>query len=323
MSKRKAIPFDRWSSHLGNTLACRVFMTYQVQVGQLLQALTNSQVFSYRYLSDTGFDWGDDLPYLPGASTSKIRYDSRLPPVLQWPVSSRRTGKRSGILTVREWSDSQKDAMNWARLNSIVTIIGNFEMYMSKIATLTFKSDLGLLVGTQKRIDGALSLKYPKPTSQPIGPLVESFTKGEWPARVSAYEKSFGAVPSEVKQSVGRLEKLRRLRNNIAHAFARDIDEARDPEMITLNAMIRMSPGVLAKRMKMLSDCAIAIDRHLLADHIGEYELIYLYHQVRPTFPSDAATGEKGRRFKQDCGKRGHMINVRFAKELARYYEAL
>jgi hypothetical protein len=122
---------------------------------------------------------------------------------------------------------------------------------------------------------------------------------------------------------VGELEKLRKLRNSVAHAFARDIDEAQNPEIIGLRKMLRLSEDCLVKNLTLLDSSAEAIDQYLLGSHIGEYELVYLYHKLTPSFSASLAVGEKGRRFKQQCGRNGHMISVSFAKHLARYYDTI
>lgn len=323
MSRPKEIQFSRWANHHGSSLALTVLAWYQRQAFELVKALSNAGVYAHRWLADSAYDWASAMPHLSNTMTIKGTSDNRKPIPIDWPKNRRDKRTNCKILTVRQWSDYHRDAINWARLSCIVSALGNFEMYVIKIATLAFMSDLGLLAGTRNRIDGTIALKQPRPVVRNFDPLIEALTKGEWAGRLSAFRKQFGSCPPSLQNSLGELEKLRTLRNSVAHAFARDIGSASDPEAIGFVSMSRMAHDKLERSMRLISNCAKAIDTQLLSDHIGEYEFVYLYHQMYSAFPATISVGEKGRRFKQECGRAGHLISVSFAKQMADYYESV
>jgi hypothetical protein len=323
MANPKKKIFNRWNNHLGNTIALKIFNSHQKHSSELIKALSNSGVFSYGFISNQGCNWESPLPHLKGIMGIKGTNIKRKPIIPNWPDDKKDACNKRKVLSVKQWSDFYKDAMNWVRLNSIVSSVGNFEMYLIKVTTLALKSDLGLLIGTSKTVDGAIALKYPSTMIQSLEPLITSLTKGEWTSRLSSFKKLFGDCPPFMKNNLSKLEKLRKLRNSIAHAFARNIDLACDPNIIQIEPMARISNAHLEKQLTFLSKCATAIDKQLLCNHIGEYELINLYHQMYPDFQTTLSIGEKGRRFKKDCGSKFHMISVKFAKQLAEYYEII
>lgn len=323
MGGPKEIQFDRWGSHQGKSLALRHFTRHQHQVLELLKALSNSGIYSYRYLSDTSHTMDSLLPHLSGTMSIKGTTSSHTPKPVKIKSKFRDKKTMRPVLTVSNWSDYHKSAMNWTRLNCLVGAAGNFEMFLIKVAALAFRSNLGLLSGTTEKIDGTVALKKPGPVAHDHNDRFEALTKGEWSARISAYSKQFGSCPRILHDSVSELEKIRRLRNSVAHAFAREIDEAKNPENLQVGLMNRLAPTNLFKKMDILTKCANAIDKQLIENHIGEFEMVLLYHRMQPKFSKKSSVGEKGRLFKQECARNDYVFSVSFSKNLAKYYEKI
>ena len=66
---------------------------------------------------------------------------------------------------------------------------------------------------------------------------------------------------------------MRKIRNNVAHAFGRDIDKTRARETVEMLPIERLSEERLQKYMELIRKISKAIDNQLLNNHIGEFEL--------------------------------------------------
>ncbi len=222
--------------------------------------------------------------------------------------------------SLNAYSDHLKEFDNWTRLNTLVAVLSYFETYLSSVVSLAIESDLGLLYSIPKRIDGVMVLKYGNIKDYSFVKKSEEVTKGEWPKRISSYENLFKTVPPILSQSVSDLEKMRKIRNNVAHAFGRDIDKTRARETFEMLPIDRLSEARLQRYMEIIRDAAKAIDYQLHNNHIGEFELVYYYQLIKDKLKQ----GSEIKQLKSMINSlyvenRNHV----FCKELIDYYNQI
>lgn len=205
--------------------------------------------------------------------------------------------------TLNEWRSNFANFQNWTRLSSLLSALSYFESYVSTASTLALRSDPLLRFGQSKAVDGTSWLK--KGVRDDVSARVVPLVKGEWPARISAYRDLFGAVPALLQQQVGKLERMRQLRNGVAHSFGRDPAFFEDP-MVHAGEPTRLSEKRLQDWLAIVEACAEVIDNHLFRSHIGEFELIWRYHRWKdqPRDPLD----------------RGHISSAAFSRATIRTF---
>ncbi len=114
---------------------------------------------------------------------------------------------------------------------------------------------------------------------------------------------------------------MRILRNNVAHAFGRNIEAARSRGLTILDSAERVQLERLKKWMGLIKNIVREMDTYLLNNHIGEYESIYLYHVNRDSIIiADRVTKLRKLLNREDiCQLRSGV----FCKKLIEYYEIL
>jgi len=220
----------------------------------------------------------------------------------------------------KDYINHLKQFDNWTRLNTLVSVGAYFETYLSSVVSLAIESDLGLLYEIPKKIDGISVLKHNNNNEYSFFDKSESITKGTWAQRISSYKKLFKTVPQELIDAESDLEKMRHLRNNMAHAFGRGIDESRSRDNKKVREIARISIERLQKYMAIIRKVAKAIDKQLLANHIGEYELIYFYHKEVIKSTSNINAYELKKLFNALNAKNR---NIEFYKDLIDYYNKI
>lgn len=219
--------------------------------------------------------------------------------------------------SLSDYSKQLNDFANWTRLNALVSVVSYFETYISSVVSLAIESDLGLIYSVSKRIDGILILKNNGACEYSFFDKSEEITKGTWSQRIANYERIFGRIPPLLKSSCSDLEKIRKIRNNVAHAFGRDIQGSRDRCNMEILPIERLSEKRLQKYMKLIRDISKQIDNHLQEDHIGEYEIIHYLHTIFNELPEKSRTRELKRRINSlDTKQR----SVSFCDQLLNYY---
>lgn len=183
--------------------------------------------------------------------------------------------------SVSAYSDHLKEFDNWTRLNALVSVLAYFEIYLSSVVSLSIESDIGLLHSVPKRIDGVMVLKHNNGNDHKFYDKSELITKGTWHQRLSNFISIFQLAPVSLGRGISDLEKMRNLRNSIAHAFGRDIDESRARTTLDILPIERLSQDRLLRYMEKIRIIAKDIDAQLLSRHIGEYELLHFYHGIR------------------------------------------
>ena len=224
---------------------------------------------------------------------------------------------------IKSWSDAYNEFDNWVNLNSIMAMSSNLETYMSTVIKLALESDVGVLFGTSKRIDGIEIIKHGRSQPFDFEDKLMSCTKGEWGSRASAFERIFGKVPTLLSENISTLEKLRKLRNNVGHAFGRDIEASRNHSVInTLDIKTLKREKTLAYQ-KLIFGISKAIDKQLLAEHIGEYQTLYFYHNLKPSLNHNDTNEERklGNHTAVLKKKLGHFGAAKAGKKYLQYTE--
>lgn len=217
------------------------------------------------------------------------------------------------------WNRFINEFENWNRLNSLVALISSFEVYLSSVVSLALESDPGLLLNAPRAVDGVHILKL-KGENHNFFEYTEKVTKGTWAQRTNEFKRLFSSISPLLSQNIGELDKMRILRNQVAHAFGRDIIKARYRNSTILENAERLSLKRLQKWLKLINDIVIELDDHLLANHIGEYEMVYLYHTNKHSIDSKGVGWFKALMQRHSFSQ---MRSKVFCRELIRYYSTV
>ena len=182
-------------------------------------------------------------------------------------------------LTARDWLASFKEFENWTRLSALLSALSDLETYISTAVTLALRSDPLLRFGQSRAIDGAAWVK--KSVTDDVSEYVTDCVKGQWSKRIASYRRLFGLVPGALTASEGDLERMRNIRNGVAHGFGRDLRIFDDPLNMKDGPQERLSEAELLGWLGAIEQVAVAIEAHLLQSHIGNFELLWHFHRWR------------------------------------------
>jgi hypothetical protein len=255
--------FNRWTSQDKYSYAFRLFSKYHTYMNSLYWAHVPASSLTQK-------TYRDAKKTNPNQTTHQLYNLSG--------VNAFRVTK-----SLDAYSNHLNEFDNWTRLNTLVAVLSYFETYVSSVVSLAIESDLGLIYSIPNRIDGAMVLKYSTNRDYAFFDKSELITKGTWQKRISNYQKIFGTVPTILSSNVSDLERMRKIRNNVAHAFGRDIDKTRARETVEMLPIDRLPEIRLQKYMELIRKISKAIDSQLLNKHIGEFELIHFYHKNKHT----------------------------------------
>jgi len=186
--------------------------------------------------------------------------------------------------TILEMRLRAETGARWGRLLTLLLACSALERYMSASATAALESDPLRSAGFPKLLDG-LALKKRKLAFPEIS--LVNLTKGDWSSRLAAFERLFGPPPLSVLNHIGELEKMRKIRNSVAHEFgalessptlapsASIIVGARADRVIAGGAAL--TERRLIKWLGVLNSVSTELDRHLVANYIGGYEMAAIF----------------------------------------------
>ncbi|WP_257969635.1 hypothetical protein [Vibrio parahaemolyticus] len=295
--------FNRWSPQAKTSWAWRVFKKHNVEFYRMYTAFDNSHKYTYKKLSADKAQW-TDLP------TKHFEFEN------QWEYEK--------FTDLQDWSSAFNQLENWMNLNALVAILSNLETYMATIIPLALESDVGVLFGTPNKIDGIEILKNGKESPFDFDDIVVSCTKGTWDSRLAAYKRAFGRAPKYLEGHISELDKMRNLRNNVAHSFGRDIEASRKKGEVTTLPIETLSRQRLLKYQAIVWKSAKAIDAHLHNFHIGEYQRVLFYHGLYPSLNKKVHPNQRAVELKKKIGQFGDIAaGKNFCKGLVAYYEAL
>lgn len=173
------------------------------------------------------------------------------------------------------------DFLKWNRASFIVAATGALETYSWRIVLTALMSDPAAAHGKSRVIDGASWLKIGlHPNYSDIKKLV---TKGTWQQRYSALQDLFGDIP-KLELHLQELDRIRKFRNNVGHAFGRDLDA--EPILTTriMDRMRSINEQQFKDWLSVISQAAKAIDETLIANHIGDFEPMLHFHHYYQSF---------------------------------------
>lgn len=226
--------------------------------------------------------------------------------------------------TLKDWSDAFNDTQNWTYLNAVMALAANLETYIDAIVALAIESDPGVLLKSSKSIDGTILLKQNKQLREVYQERASLCTHGTWPARVKAFKEIFGSYPSIFDTKMSMLESIRKLRNNVGHAFGRDIEDSRNFRRRIKLPQERIS----LQRVKNMLNCgftvATELDTYLMDNHIGEYQTILALHEEYPNLGRFLTSKEKARAFRKIFNKDKIMcVSKENSVAMIEYYKSL
>ncbi len=239
----------------------------------------------WRFRSDRGeishFFWTGSAQSDLFAYTIKA-LPAQADPLTALSISDPRYVRRLGH-SVEELTKRVRSNTRWRRLLTVMLMASAFERYLFGVAATAVASDPARIAGFPKRIDGLMVRKH---GIRIDGPSLGGLVKGAWPSRTRAYRILFGSVPPELTNALSSLEKLRVLRNSVAHGFAHTETEpgfglglamgARRSDALG-PAQLAVSERQVVEWLRILGEVAEAIDKHLCKEFIGGFETAALF----------------------------------------------
>lgn len=301
------VKFERWASREPSTWVFTVFQKYNVELSRMFIAHIASSEYQYRTLGLVA-KWEDPV-------TRHFHFQDET--------------QQHTFDDIQAWSKAFNDFDNWVNLNTVMAMSSNLETYMSTVIKLALESDVGVLFGASKRIDGMAIAKHGKAQAFNFEDKLMSCTRGDWSARLRAYESIFGCSPALLNKNIGPLEKLRKLRNDVGHAFGRDIESSRSHDAVDIHPMKKLKRDKTIGYQKLIYGIAKAIDRQLLLGHIGDYQTLHFYHNLRPSLKHgdplpERMLGNHAAVLKKRLGRFGAAkVGKKFCRGLISYYESL
>lgn len=293
--------FERWKTLMESSWAFQVFIKYNYELNGMLLANKVAKKLIYPTLKARGATWTDP---------AHVHFD--------FGPFKKGTEK---IIDLKSWSKSYNIFHNWTNLNGLMAMSANHETYISSVVALALESDPGVLFESPKSIDGAMLLKKGVSEYSFKKDVIISVTKGDWNARISAFRKVFGSVPTALEAKLGELEKIRNLRNKLGHAFGRDINDSRNHEVKHIESMENLSDVKLEKYQNTIWSTSKSIDKYLLKTHIGEFQAVAFYHRIYDSLRKDVHQSDRAIILKKQLGAFGDSSGKEFCKGLVKYYE--
>jgi hypothetical protein len=226
----------------------------------------------------------------------------------------------------------------WHRRAVLVMLASALERYLATVTSLAVASN-PTLSRAPHLLDGLALMKY---EVQTVTHDVVEVVKGNWSSRAAAFARLFGSN-SSLDGAISAFERMRADRNTIAHSFAaQSTAEVLSPHAMLLVGAGRTSSAygevsVSEKRLVRLFNTVHvvveAIDRQLMAEQIGSYEVAALYLEwERDPVSFEKACGkelwDRGRP-KERNAKRfltfalGSGVTVEYVRSIEKYLLAL
>ena len=294
--------FNRWNHRHKSSWALRVFKQHTNELMRMFISFNNSKEYTYKNLKNESAKWGDKPDkYFKFTKWEYDKFDD-----------------------LQDWSNGYNELENWINLNALVSMSSTFETYIATIIPLALESDIGILFGTSKKIDGISILKYGKKEPFDFDNIIINTTKGDWNSRLSTYGNTFGCIPRYLGENIGNLEKIRKIRNDLAHAFGRDINKSRDKFILKSLPIKNLSKEKFLKYQNIIWKSALEIDAHLTNFHIGEYQALLFYHNLYSELNQTSHPSIRAAELKKKIGQYGDLAaGKKFCKGLVKYYESL
>lgn len=288
--------FDRRVPFFGRTLAWRLFKRHHTHFNDIFWANRAASKFAY-------------------AATRPYQRSDQASVLFALPGNPQRLAPTLGV-----WADDYSDFNHWTQLAAVIALCGYLETYIAQVATAALESCPALVFGGTTQVDGTLLLKAGN--SYDFYSHAEPLVRGSWQARTSAYARLFGHCP--FVGEVGRLERLRALRNNAGHTFGRDIKLMRFSESSLVQPLPKISDTEIKEYLELVNTVATATETHLGNTYVGSYEVVRLFHTWRANLkPPLGNLRQLARAFSIYFNSvTENPYGVARSEALARYYDA-
>jgi hypothetical protein len=286
--------FDRWKPPFGKTMAYRVFQRHHTELNN--------------------FYWAHKAALRKAFSLTKPHRPSDRA-LLLFPDP---TNERKRDITLQQWADNYAGFDNFCRLSSLIAATGYLEILTRTLIDAACQSKPALLLkGGSDEIDGVSILKK---HAHSYAERAEPCLKGEWQKRISAYRQVFGTVPQFFPDNLTALERLRKLRNDVGHAFGRQSKPVVIGEIDFRIAPKKLKQDSFLKQLHLIHEAAIAFENHL-SPIIGAYESLCLYHWWKVGLAK--TPNDQPRLFKKHYVKTtGITAGIDYVESLIHWYDA-
>ena len=311
--------FDRWKCIRPSSWALTVYNNHEKELWKMYMAFEITQKFTYKQFRDKPKSTWDE-PIL-----NYFSFSNPLKPNLS-PFYI------NNMTTIKDWSNALNDFQNWINLNTLLILAANLETYIAKVTKFSLLSDLGVLFGYDSHIDGIHLLKYAqKDKIENMNKIIDDnivcFTKGTGDSRINRLSKIFKNLDDNLlSNEINALEKIRKIRNDLAHTFGREIERVQNnltPEILPIKKISR-------EQILKLQHTVWKVVKHIdivLLNHIGNYEAINIYHNLFSKMSDsqlNAHINMRANLFKKEYGRLGATpVNKEFCRDLVYYYENL
>lgn len=258
--------FSRWSNKRGNTWAFTVFKKHYTEVIKMHNAYKIVPNYIYHDLGKIKkAKWPDNVSDHFG-DNAKSPYNEEL------------------FDDLKEWSEYFNVFTKWSKYSSILALSGNFEVYIDKVVTIALESDIGLLINASQSVDG-IKLKKSNNTlnKELIDQYVLGCVKGSWYQRLDQIEKIFNWKPPLLcfEENLKILDNIRKRRNDAAHAYGRNIKTSKTSYGLEVTELTDISEEVIMTYFNLVYRLAKEVDSYLLNNHIGEFQCLNFYHDLK------------------------------------------
>lgn len=302
VNKWKKLPsLERWKAKNPTSASLRIFRQYDVEIRRFMASFYASQKYTYSQLGKKGSLWTDKAKDCFSIGTIDEN------------------------LTLGMWQSDYKKFNLWIRLNFLMSTCSFFETYIDSVITESIQSDPGIMLGCSRIIDGIRLMKYNNEFKKDeFEDKIIDCVKGDWNSRLSGLYHLFPDMPTCFKDNLSDLEHVRILRNEVAHAFGRDINESRNYELNQIQPMRPLSIKTCGHYHHIMFKIAREFDEYLMNNHIGNYEPLLYYHRLYSTI-ADKEKGDKLMTFKKSIGKDkiGRLISKSLCRQIIMYYDSL
>lgn len=295
------MPFDRWISQEATSWPYRCLVHYYDDINRMSITHRSTKEYIYPHLKAQGALW--DSPayiYLP-------------------------TLKNNQKLTIKKWSENFNSLSDWILLNCLMSLTSVYETYIESVIWLALESDPGVIVGLSRSVDGIKLLKEGKVLQRKlINDKVTACTHGTWQSRIAQMKAIFGEVPQVFYDELSTLEKIRKFRNQVGHAFGRDIKEIRHFDQARPLPMKKITFNFFRKSQSVIRRTSRLLDLQLTRNHIGDFLALYFYHNHYAELAKHPILTNRHHYLKSMLGKHAdHVFTKQHCKWLIDYYENL
>jgi hypothetical protein len=290
--------FERYKPPVARSFSLRAFNNYETEI--------NEHYWSFQVMSDFSGYLARQAAKKNGSTDTATVFHASGPDARRIPP------------TVNKWITAQSELENWLRNSALVSAAAFHEAYVRQVVRSALMSDPFCRFGLSRIIDGVKILKSQAELSYAFE--LESMTRGDWNARSAAFERIFSAPPGTIGD-LSKLEEIRKLRNDYAHGFGRELNPP-TPTEFKIKPSQRLSATRFRTLLGAMSKSAASIDKFLLHNHIGAFEIIYHYDSfLKAQRDSNDKRYDEDRAFQRTLNRDlGLTLSTEYCVEVKKYY---